>query len=83
MTEYRASDGTTVKTMRLSLTSNPADEGDWLVARAPNGVVLHTIENQRGWVRTPAELEVYGIDLGDLVEICPRCKQQLPAKEAE
>lgn len=81
MTLYRAPDGTTVETMRLSMTSNPADEGDWLVAKHPNGIVLHTLENQRGWVRTPAELEVYGIDLGDLVEICCRCRQPLPPKE--
>jgi hypothetical protein len=75
VTTWLASDGTTVKTMCLVQTSDPADEGWWLVPKWPNGYVRATTTNQRGWVRTPEELAALGIDLGSLVEICPSCNQ--------
>jgi len=76
---YRASDGTTVEVISITpgSTTDPADKGQWLVPKHPNGLIRCAADNPRGWVRTPQELEALGIDLASMVEICPRCRQTI------
>jgi hypothetical protein len=63
---WRDAAGMTVEVIDMTMTSDPRDEGQWLLPRLANGRTASTLWNLRGWVRTVGELAEAGVDVGSL-----------------
>lgn len=76
LSEYHASNtlfkdkhGNTVEPITMGkIGTKKGKAGQWFIPRHPSGVVMTTLENPWGWVKTPAELAERGIDLETLTE---------------